>query len=175
MRAARFLGSASDDMARCFLVCRGPIPGRMSGMDGLSRWLRQNFYARERLLDEDEVKSQHLHYGWCGRVQPDVPDVCNCGYPDRRQAEIRAERRDIEAKKQILAWCDRVDSGLGPDGVMAPDARKIRQLLAVPFADEPDFRTEWLPSQPTENSLDGLMPGHVPTNEEIPPQGPDDE
>jgi hypothetical protein len=52
----------------------------------------------------------------------------------------------VEAKRQIVDWCWRLDPMPGLGGLLAGEARRIARLLAVPYADHPDYdREEWRP------------------------------
>ena len=61
--------------------------------------------------------------------------------PHRVLAKVKADRA-------ILDWCDRMDPGDGLGGLLAREARKIRRLLAQPYAGQDGWREEWQLSAP---------------------------
>jgi hypothetical protein len=50
---------------------------------------------------------------------------------------------EVEAKRQILAWIDRV--AISGQVTWSFDADAPIRLLALPYADHPDYREEWRP------------------------------
>lgn len=84
-------------------------------------------------LDEDEaaVLSGECR---CADGQPKRPDCA-----DRVLAKVNADR-------QIVDWCARMNPPYDLGGIIASEARKIALLLAVPYAGHPDYREEeWRP------------------------------
>lgn len=72
-------------------------------------------------------------------------DACDetGGYLER--FDTRRMLAEVEAKRRILDWCERMAHVDGYGGLMARDARMIRRLLAQPYAEHPDYRPEWRP------------------------------
>jgi hypothetical protein len=104
--------------------------------------------------DEAEADSRGWHTNMCASRQPfgrglfPAP-ACDCGVPERVQADIEAKRRmvmryldgDDEGTKYLHGrpptdphWWEPESEKLGNDFI---------RLLAVPFADRPDFQPEW--------------------------------
>jgi hypothetical protein len=65
---------------------------------------------------------------------------CSLGRPLRVLADCEAKRRILELHKSGDAWCDHCSGWYGPDP--AADCPTLR-LLALPYADHPDFREGW--------------------------------
>lgn len=62
----------------------------------------------------------------------DMPGYCTCRARDRALA-------DCEAKRQLLEWL-----GVGPLTLPGEEGYAVR-LLALPYAEHPDYRDEWKP------------------------------
>jgi hypothetical protein len=85
-------------------------------------------------IAEDELDANDYHEtgaGECdlvfhGRVDPNFGWKCTCGRPARVLAECEAKRRIVELHRQ--SW---------------PVSLKILRILAVVYADHPDYRDEW--------------------------------
>lgn len=52
---------------------------------------------------------------------------------------------EVDAKRRMLDWCDRMTLVDGAGGLMARDARVFRRLLAQPYAERDGYREEWRP------------------------------
>lgn len=54
--------------------------------------------------------------------------------------------RDVEAKRRLLAFADRLDSiRLDNDAWWMPHSTDIEELLALPYSDHPDYNPSWSP------------------------------
>lgn len=65
--------------------------------------------------------------------------TCDCGWPERVLAECEAKRRIVEAHR---AWDE--NEWQSPPYFSAP-MDEVLALLALPYADHPDYREEWRP------------------------------
>ena len=81
-------------------------------------------------IKEDEVMAPLLHdYIECdlarqGLFDPDFGWECTCGHPARVLAECEAKRRIVE--------------------LISSPGMQVFRLLALPYADHPDYREEWI-------------------------------
>jgi hypothetical protein len=53
---------------------------------------------------------------------------------------------DVEAKRRIIDKCDEENSGAEIGVGISPEqwlAQQVMRLLALPYADHPDYRQEW--------------------------------
>lgn len=90
-------------------------------------------------IAEDERRNVHAiecPYGLSGGV-----DDCECW-------EGARNRRDVEAKRRIVAKAERADIAfshqINPATSTATFAlTEVLQWLALPYADHPDYREEW--------------------------------
>jgi len=103
-------------------------------MSELVAWLREQ-------LDDDERAAASLI--GLGGLAPSDPLLLQTEYlarwtPKRALAEV-------DAKRRMLDWCDRMELVDGFGGLMARDARMFRRLLALPYADRAGYREEWRP------------------------------
>jgi hypothetical protein len=72
-------------------------------------------------------------------------DRCVCRYVDRVLAECEAKRRIVELTQgAIYRLADLVADEWGGGGDTDADEDLLR-LLALPYADHPDYREEWAP------------------------------
>lgn len=87
----------------------------------------------------ERIAEDEAHDGWhtveCGvGLGYWATGRCICGYPARILA-------DCEAKRRIVAWVNqwpwRAEPPSSVDGLLP--------LLALPYADHPDYRPEWRP------------------------------
>ncbi|MFB6809425.1 DUF6221 family protein [Streptomyces sp. NPDC056387] len=65
--------------------------------------------------------------------------------PGRSLAEVEAKRQILD---EIVPAVDGMQEGLAFEygqGVMRPVSRDLLRLLALPYADHPDYRDEWQP------------------------------
>jgi hypothetical protein len=104
-------------------------------------------------IEEDQVKRvtmREWHAETCEHLpQPEdgYTFPCDCGVPERMAVECEAKRRIVEAHR----W-EEFDDGDGSvpyytdcdDCRQSPPCRTLR-LLALPYADHPDYREEWRP------------------------------
>ncbi|MPY55615.1 DUF6221 family protein [Streptomyces acidicola] len=103
-------------------------------MDDLIAFLR----AR---LDDDEQLGE-IHKPDCdARIPYEWEFVCRCGLPARRSGDIAAKREVIK----FAAWLDQNRAGSEFMEGRAQSARHVLRLLALPYADHPDYREEWRP------------------------------
>ena len=96
-------------------------------------------------IAEDERDGWEVHVQGCPSVR-DVPFPCECGYPARVLAECEAKRRIVEtfsfendAGSAVDEW---MSTGLTPPPAVAALTR-VATLLALPYADHPDFHEAW--------------------------------
>jgi hypothetical protein len=96
-------------------------------------------------LDEDEapwgdfIDLHANHCGSCGG--PPGPFPCDCRWPERM-------RREVEAKRRIVDYYEFDRSQFPESGDAAPTPAVLRDvlcLLALSYADHPDYRQEWKP------------------------------
>lgn len=138
----------------------------MTGMDDLVTWLRAQWDARLLKLDEDEraalaAAGVDPHWVIDREFHPSTPYIRQLGIysspstapghvdpeqcehiarwdPQRVLAEVAAERKDIEAKRQILDWAI-----AWRDRDCAPWNSDCIRLLAEPYAGRDGWREEW--------------------------------
>ncbi|WP_367138907.1 MULTISPECIES: DUF6221 family protein [Streptomyces] len=104
-------------------------------------------------LDEDEATQKGLN-DWHAVDCESLPDGyritfgCDCGVPARMLAEV-------EAKRKILSDLEKAEFSLSCAGIgtrphdlltgAVNSLRRVARLLALPYADHPDYREEWRP------------------------------
>jgi hypothetical protein len=103
-------------------------------------------FLRARLNEDAERQTNPLT-AWHSRDCASLPEPgqysfeCDCGVPERLVAEVEAKRR-ILAEHALNGWvCDTCDNGEVEQVFPCPTLR----LLALPYADHPDYREEWRP------------------------------
>jgi hypothetical protein len=99
--------------------------------------------------DEDEYDAwaEAVNIAWhtarCGWRQGEFDADCACGVPVRVLAECDAKRQIVTA-----SWSDMrevvCDTDITLDTWIETQAHTFR-LLALPYADHPDYREEWRP------------------------------
>lgn len=113
--------------------------------DDLIAFIRARYDDEERAarrvldLESDEFEyeyewsrhSRHKVSGGSGRMS--LPGASS---PTDRLAEV-------DAKRRILDWLDSVDRIADAAEVFGIDVAEARRLLALPFAQHPEFRDEW--------------------------------
>ena len=108
---------------------------------------------------EDAARQQNSFERWHHRDCDAIPDVlspgvetgaCTCGVPERVLAEVEAKRQLLDLHEpgemeyvdgDVCMVCENTD--VGDEGPFYP-CRTLR-LLAMPYADHPDYREEWKP------------------------------
>jgi hypothetical protein len=91
-----------------------------------------------RIAEDEALGSdtwRRPHWGYCNTQgdQSSLGDECDCGLPARVLAECEAKRRIVERYTHLY---EHGDSG---------DMRWTLPLLALPYADHPDYNPEWKP------------------------------
>jgi hypothetical protein len=93
----------------------------------LAVWLRAQ-------VDIDERERWGIHDRDCDHI---VYDTCTCDWSARVQNEV-------EAKRQILAWLDRLDAWQdATERWQMPDTDEVRKLLARSYVFRPGYPEEW--------------------------------
>ena len=92
--------------------------------DGLAEFL----LAR---IAEDEC-DLIVHRVGCQFIESDTYSACDCGEPERLAQRCEAKRRIVEHLSEWHEW----------------NEDPLLRLLALPYADHPDFREEWRPDEP---------------------------
>jgi hypothetical protein len=114
----------------------------MSAVDDLTEFL----LAR---VEEDYVKRvtmREWHAEDCDQIPSPCSEYtypCDCGVPERMALECEAKRRIVD---RCAALVDELDDF--PNGLVSPRAvlaRTTLALLALPYADHPDFDEAWRP------------------------------
>jgi len=98
-------------------------------------------------IAEDEAEA-HV-FDWAEPGEYEASDVEASGEyvtiymaPSRLLAECEAKRRIIEVHLSGDAWCDHCSGGEHRGN---PDACPTLRLLALPYADHPDYDETWRP------------------------------
>ncbi|MEU0467265.1 DUF6221 family protein [Amycolatopsis sp. NPDC006131] len=98
-------------------------------------------FLRARLDERSDPEAPEPHLSTCAAVRWGFAERdCDCGEPDRVLAEVDAKRRIIDHIE------DQWDAAYGEPGrFLPPEWVAVLQLLALPYADHPEFRQEWRP------------------------------
>jgi len=54
--------------------------------------------------------------------------------------------REIEAKRQLLAWLERTQEWAASNNLWTYDEAEPLRILALPYADHPDYQERWAPA-----------------------------
>lgn len=106
--------------------------------------------------DEALLPAIHEHRSWYGNWEPKPPGVTDpcgaCGQERSVPLPLGRPRLEVEAKRRIVERCREVDAlagRLGEDSYARAIATEYHnvtlELLALPYADHPDYRDEWRP------------------------------
>lgn len=91
-------------------------------------------FLRARLDERNEVADQ-IHLALCSYIlateDMPVPEWCDCGQPTFVRADVQAKRRLLDL------WQMHDDNG------ECCDQNQAKALLAVPYADHPDYDPTW--------------------------------
>ena len=120
-------------------------------MDDLIAFLRTRLDEDEAVAKAADMPGVHPRGPWQrydnGRIEDARGYTVAKARPESSEhiarwdpARVLAE---VDAKRRILDWCERMAHVDGYGGLMARDARMIRRLLAQPYAEHPDYRPEW--------------------------------
>lgn len=103
--------------------------------------------AEDEMAVRTRDKSAPIHYVGCVYYNNDIGEFCPCdcdedGEATRRQlAECEAKRRIVEEHPQFvsegMSYCETCERSTSPCNTL--------RLLALPYADHPDYREEWRP------------------------------
>jgi hypothetical protein len=113
------------------------------GKEGMTQRLRDQSEEIAKLYGdpdppEDDVKlADTLWFN-----AQDVADYADRFDPVWVLAECEAKRRIVEVHASGGAWCDHCNADRPGD---AADSCPTIQLLALPYADHPDYQQEWRP------------------------------
>lgn len=117
-------------------------------MDDLVAFLRARFDDDERLIGEYEAYMSQRAAAAGSYVLVEPPGWC-AGEPfdiDRVLREVEAKRRILD---EIVPAMDGMDDringewGIGPIADEDYESVELLRLLALPYSDHPDYRTEW--------------------------------
>ncbi|WP_051362653.1 DUF6221 family protein [Amycolatopsis thermoflava] len=95
--------------------------------------------ARAEHLHEGQGCSAHSEFSW--GYEYNAQD-CDCGEPQRVLAEVDAKRQIVERCIGVIAEQNNHLIGLDEVGGI-PLAEDTLKLLALPYAEHPDYREEW--------------------------------
>ena len=98
-------------------------------------------------LDEDEAAAQEVHLVACEIHPQGMEDTwCTCPIPARVLAEVEAKRRIVEehsdTKEDVHECQGYIDDRRS---VAIWEHCPTLRLLALPYADHPDYDEEWKP------------------------------
>ena len=101
-------------------------------------------------LDDGKKRQADISESWHSPACESMPDVlhpdnetgaCNCGVPAHVLADIEAKLRIVKEYEDA----DTVAQFPDFDGGLASGLEDALRLLALPYADHPDYREEWRP------------------------------
>ncbi|MEU8623293.1 DUF6221 family protein [Streptomyces sp. NPDC048669] len=116
-------------------------------------------FLRDR-LDEAQAQQEDAFTAWHSRdceAVPDVwgsePDVCTCGAPARVLREVEANRQMLAehepgtppGRPNMNRHCLSCTTAQAWDETAGESNCRTLRLLALPYADHPDYQQEWTP------------------------------
>lgn len=84
----------------------------------------------------------------CGAAMLDVGFACDCEYPQRLLAECAAKRRIVAMAAESADFEDAMPIRGYARAIHSPSIDvlvRVQQLLALPYADHPDYDDAWRP------------------------------
>jgi hypothetical protein len=95
-------------------------------------------------IAEDEAAADQKHDSFIDDLRLlETFGECKCGYPARVLAECEAKRQIMELARDAEEASERL--GSADEYSRAAAYKDAVVLLALPYADHPDYRDEWKP------------------------------